>query len=196
MLCGAEAPTGTFKRARGLEGMELRFCLLGTIVLAAYGHIKGAQPAQSSEPVDALLPEPEAPVPIPQAPVVVPTPPLCVGTPPPPVPNKRISTCCMPPRELLRKPITDVYPALGACYEARANAQGKGRVVFNFRIEQDGNITQVCSGGGTDFDDPAALRCMLEVVRKVHYPSISDESRDFCGLISLNYPVIFAQDTK
>jgi hypothetical protein len=102
----------------------------------------------------------------------------------------------MPSRELLRKPIETSYPALRACYDARINPQAKGRVVFNFRIEQDGNITQVCSGGGTDFDDPAALRCMLEVVRKVQYPSISNESRDFCGLISLNYPIVFAHDSK
>lgn len=89
------------------------------------------------------------------------------------------------------RPIRAAFPALRACYEARAKRDAEGRVVFSFRIEQDGSIQRVCTGEPTTMDDEGAVRCMVDELRKVRYPAMSNEERDLCGLSSLSYPVVF-----
>jgi hypothetical protein len=32
---------------------------------------------------------------------------------------------------------------------------------------------------------------MVEALRRVRYPAMSDAERDLCGLITLTYPVVF-----
>jgi hypothetical protein len=101
------------------------------------------------------------------------------------------ATCCYPAMELIKRPIRGAFPALRACYEARSNKAAEGRVVFAFRIEQDGSVKRVCASEGSTMDDEPALACMVDVIHKVRWEGMSKESRDFCGLISLNYPVVF-----
>jgi hypothetical protein len=116
--------------------------------------------------------------------------PVCVGAVPPVDPPRR-ALCCYPAKDLLVRPIRAAYPALLACYEARKRREAAGRVVFAFRIEQDGRILRVCATAASTMDDHDATLCMVEAVRKIRYPAISQEERDFCGLTSLNYPVTF-----
>jgi hypothetical protein len=93
--------------------------------------------------------------------------------------------------ELLKRPIRAAFPALRACYDARRKREAEGRVVFTFRIEQDGSIQRVCSSDATSVDDEDAVRCMVTELRKVHFPAMSDEEVDLCGLIKMSYPVVF-----
>lgn len=117
--------------------------------------------------------------------------PVCVG----PVPLKKVpprtASCCYPAREMLTRPIRAVYPALRACYEARTKKDAAGRVVFHFRVEQDGTIQRVCTGDATSVDDEDAVRCMVGEVRKARFPAMGDAERDLCGLVTLDYPVVF-----
>ena len=53
---------------------------------------------------------------------------------------------CYPAKEMLMQPIRAIYPALRACYQARTKKDAEGRVVFHFRVEQDGTIQRVCTG--------------------------------------------------
>lgn len=62
------------------------------------------------------------------------------------------------------------YPALRSCYEGRADAAAEGRVVFQYRIEQDGSLARVCAGEHSTMIDRGALRCMVEELRKVRFP--------------------------
>ena len=106
-------------------------------------------------------------------------------------PRPRKMACCYPDKELIVRPIRSVFPALRACYDARKNADAEGRVVFDFRIEQSGLIERVCSGESTSVEDEEAVRCMMEVLRQVRYPAMSEEEVDMCGLLSFHYPVTF-----
>jgi hypothetical protein len=106
------------------------------------------------------------------------------------------ASCCYPAMELIKRPIRGAFPALRACYEARQNRSAEGRVVFAFRIEQDGSVQRVCAGEASTMDDEPAVRCMVEVIRKIRWeamgtPKTTKENRDLCGLISLKYPVVF-----
>lgn len=89
------------------------------------------------------------------------------------------------------RPIRAVFPALRACYEARAKRDAEGRVVFHFRVEQDGTIQRVCTGDATSVDDEDAVRCMVAEVKKARFPAMSDAERDLCGLVTLDYPLVF-----
>ena len=117
--------------------------------------------------------------------------PVCVG----PINVKKdrphTAACCYPAKEVLVKPIRAAFPALRACYDNRKNKVAEGRVVFVFRVEQDGSVPRVCSGDATAVEDEDAVRCMVEAMRKVRFPSMSDAERDLCGLFSFNYPVMF-----
>ena len=116
---------------------------------------------------------------------------ICVG----PIDSKkerpRKASCCYPAREAISRPLRAAFPALRACYDARKNRGAEGRVVFVFRVEQDGSIPQACSGDSTSVEDADAVHCMIQVIRTVRYPATSDEERDFCGLLHFTYPVIF-----
>ncbi len=89
------------------------------------------------------------------------------------------------------RPIRAISPALRACYDARAKKSAEGRVVFAFRIEQDGTLRRVCAGEASTMDDEPAARCMVEEMKRLRFGAMSDEERDFCGLITLAYPVTF-----
>jgi len=56
-----------------------------------------------------------------------------------------------------------------------------GRVVFTFRIEQDGSIQRACSGDATSVEDEDAVRCMVTELRKVRFSAMSDEEVDLCA---------------
>ncbi|MBX3187511.1 MAG: AgmX/PglI C-terminal domain-containing protein [Labilithrix sp.] len=118
--------------------------------------------------------------------------PVCVG---PVVPNDppHRAACCYPSRELIVRPLRAAFPALRACYEARANLEAEGNVVFQFRIELDGSVTRVCASEASTMDDEASVRCMIAAIKDVRFPGMSREERDLCGLISLHYPVTFAR---
>jgi hypothetical protein len=103
----------------------------------------------------------------------------------------RRAACCYPGQEAIRRPLRAAYADLRVCYEARKKRDAEGRVVFDFRIAQDGTIPRVCASEASNVDDEDAVRCMVEVLRKVRYPAMSNEERDLCGLIKLTYPVIF-----
>jgi hypothetical protein len=107
------------------------------------------------------------------------------------VDRPRRAACCYPARDAILKPLRAVYPALRACYDARKKKDAEGRVVFDLRIEQDGTLPRVCASEASSFDDEDAVRCMVLVMRTVRYPAMSDEERDFCGLLRLSYPVVF-----
>jgi hypothetical protein len=117
--------------------------------------------------------------------------PVCVG----PVTLKkehpRKASCCYPAMEALKRPIRAVFPALRACYEARRKKEAEGRVVFTFRVEQDGSIQRVCSGESTSVDDEDAVRCMVTELRKARFPAMSDGEVELCGLVKMSYPVVF-----
>jgi hypothetical protein len=101
------------------------------------------------------------------------------------------AACCYPAKEMLVRPIRATYPALRACYEARTKRDAAGRVVFHFRIEQDGTIQRVCTVDATSVDDEDAVRCLVTEVCKARFPAMSDAERNLCGLITLDYPVDF-----
>lgn len=101
------------------------------------------------------------------------------------------AACCYPAKELLIRPIRAAYPALRACYEARRNKAAEGRVTFSFRIELDGSVRRVCATEDSTMDDEPAVQCLIERVREVRWPAMSTAERDLCGLVSLNYPVVF-----
>ncbi|HSO32149.1 MAG TPA: hypothetical protein VLT33_06530 [Labilithrix sp.] len=173
--------------------------------LAVVDVVKGRAPASLPSPelstaiaaAVASAPDWPRPVPSPDPPATPTKPeghlvhPVCVG----PVrqakerPHKAV--CCYPAKELLVRPIRAAYPALRACYDARKKKDAEGRVVFQFRVEQDGSIPRVCSGDSTSMDDEDSVRCMVGVMQQVRFPAMSDAERDFCGLFSFNYPVIF-----
>lgn len=117
--------------------------------------------------------------------------PVCIGTVTSKKERPRKASCCYPAMEVLKTPIRAVFPALRACYEARAKRDAEGRVVFTFRIEQDGSLQRVCSGDATSFDDEDAVRCMVTELRKARFPAMSNEEVDLCGLIEMSYPVVF-----
>lgn len=117
-----------------------------------------------------------------------PLPRLCVGATPPPD-RGHTAACCYPAKEQLVGPLRRAAPEFRRCFEARRDARAGGRVVFTFRIEQDGHVAQACAEPSTTFPDAAATRCMLEVVTKLAYPSMSDEELRLCGLTRLTYPI-------
>ena len=59
------------------------------------------------------------------------------------------------------------------------------------RVEQDGTIQRVCTGDATSVDDEDAVRCMVAEVKKARFPAMSDAERDLCGLVTLDYPLVF-----
>jgi len=101
------------------------------------------------------------------------------------------AACCYPAKELLIRPIRAAYPALRTCYEARRNKAAEGRVIFSFRIEQDGSVKRVCATESSTMDDEPAIKCLIEAIREIRWPGMSTAERDLCGLISLDYPVVF-----
>lgn len=117
--------------------------------------------------------------------------PVCIGAVTSKKDPPRKASCCYPAMEALKRPIRAVFPALRACYEARKKREAEGRVVFTFRIEQDGSLQRVCSGDATSFDDEGAVRCMVTEFRKARFPAMSDEELDLCGLLKMSYPVVF-----
>jgi hypothetical protein len=115
---------------------------------------------------------------------------ICVGRPGPRERPHR-AACCHYPRDFLVRPLKAATPALRACYEARTQREARGRVSLSFRIEQDGSIAHVCANEATTMLDEDALRCILGEIRRAHYPPMSDGDVDLCGLMTLNYPVVF-----
>lgn len=115
---------------------------------------------------------------------------VCVGKPGPKERPHR-AACCYPARELILRPLRAAFPALRACYDARTKRDAQGRVDFKFRIEKDGSIPHVCASEHSTMDDEGAVRCMLDAIHKVRYPAVTDADVDFCGLMTLSYPVTF-----
>ena len=118
---------------------------------------------------------------------------VCVGVAARALPKQRPrkASCCYPAKELIVRPIRATYPDLRACYQARKKTEAEGRVVFAFRVEQDGSIARVCTGEGSTMDDEDAARCMVEAMRRVRYPAQTDAEVDLCGLLAFQYPVTF-----
>lgn len=117
--------------------------------------------------------------------------PVCIGRVDLKKQKPHTMACCYPAKELIARPLRASFPALRTCYENRKNKAAEGRVVFVFRVEQDGSIQRVCSGDATSVEDEDAVRCMVEAMRKVTYPAMSNEEVTMCGLLSFNYPVMF-----
>lgn len=164
-------------------------------------HLAGApSPELDAAIASAVASAPEWPRPpdAPAAPRVATRPegllahPVCIGAVTSKEDRPRKASCCYPAMDALQRPIRAVFPALRACYEARNKREAEGRVVFTFRVEQDGSLERVCSGDATTFDDEAAVRCMVTELRKARFPAMSDEEVDLCGLVKLSYPVVFA----
>jgi len=148
----------------------------------------------------AIASAPEWPRPLPDAPATPMGPakpeghlahPVCIGAVSLKKEHPRKASCCYPAMEVLKRPIRAVFPALRACYDARKKRDAAGRVVFTFRIEQDGSIQRACSGDATSVEDEDAVRCMVTELRKVRFSAMSDEEVDLCGLVKLSYPVVF-----
>ena len=186
---------------RGVVCFFLAACAPAAVQPAPPSH-EVAEIAAVTEPVESTIPAaPHTPMPALLLPKVAAEPqpkpeghlahPVCIG----PINLKkdrpRKASCCYPAKDLIVAPIRAAYPALRACFDNRKNKDAEGRVVFVFRVEQDGSIPRVCSGEPTTLDDADAVRCMVEEIRKVRYPAMSDFDRDFCGLFSFNYPVTF-----
>ncbi len=117
---------------------------------------------------------------------------VCVGVTTLPKEPPHTAACCYPARELILRPLRAAFPALRACFDARADPDAGGRVLFRFRVEQDGSVKRVCAAAEvTTMDDEPALRCMVDALSKAQWPGMSNEEAKLCGLLTLNYPVVF-----
>jgi hypothetical protein len=116
--------------------------------------------------------------------------PICAGAASLPRVKPHRAACCYPAWELVKRPIRAIHPALRSCYAAGQSRDVGGRVVFEYRIEQDGSVRRVCSSAGTTLDD-ASVRCMLEETRNLRFHAATDEDVALCGLITLRHPVRF-----
>jgi hypothetical protein len=115
--------------------------------------------------------------------------PICIGLANLSKERPHTAACCYPAKEVYARPIRAALPAVHSCWTSGKRTMG--RVVLSFRIEQDGTVKRVCSTEATTLDDEPAVRCILGEMIKVFYPSMSDDERNLCGLISLSYPLTF-----
>lgn len=51
------------------------------------------------------------------------------------------------------RPLRGASSALRACHQTRSDQSAEGRVVFTFRIEQDGSIARACAGASSTMTD-------------------------------------------
>jgi len=61
-----------------------------------------------------------------------------------------------------------------ACYEAGAKKQPglQGRLIINFRIDQDGNVTEASQGMQEDqITDEGVVTCVSDVIKKIKFAS-------------------------
>jgi hypothetical protein len=79
---------------------------------------------------------------------------------------------CEPGRCLddIAKKIQERKPEARACYDALNTSKQKGRLVINFRIDAEGNVTETSQGMQEDqIQDETLVTCVSDVIKSVKF---------------------------
>jgi hypothetical protein len=101
---------------------------------------------------------------------------------PPAAPTDTGSSGCEPGRCLddISKTLQEHRAESRACYDALAKTQpgAKGRLIINFKIDADGNVTETSQGMQEDqLTDEMLVACVSDVIKRVKFaPSPSHKS--------------------
>jgi hypothetical protein len=82
------------------------------------------------------------------------------------------STSCEPGRclEDIAKAVAERKPEARACYDALSTSKVKGRLIINFRIDAEGNVTETSQGMQEDqIQDETLVTCVSDVIKSVKF---------------------------
>ena len=69
-------------------------------------------------------------------------------------------------------------PEARACYDALSTQKVKGRLIINFRIDADGNVTETSQGMQDDqIQDETLVTCVSDVIKSVKFAKSSAGKR-------------------
>lgn len=101
-------------------------------------------------------------------------------------------TCQAPPdprdADPIRVVIRAALPELRACYERALARQPhlRGRLVLQFTIEREGEVTRAAIGKGSTLRDASMRRCVLAIAHAWQFPA-----PDTGGQVHVTYPFVF-----
>ena len=82
------------------------------------------------------------------------------------------SKTCEPGRclEDIAKQLQSRKPEARACYDALSTQKVKGRLIINFRIDAEGNVTETSQGMQDDqIQDETLITCVSDVIKSVKF---------------------------
>lgn len=100
----------------------------------------------------------------------------CGGGKPAPTAGGTDAASCEPGRclEDIAKAVSARKPEARACYDALNTSKVKGRLVINFRIDADGNVTETSQGMQEDqIQDEMLVSCVSDVIKSVKFAKSS-----------------------
>lgn len=93
------------------------------------------------------------------------------------------------PQEVIERIVNQNMGGIRQCYEngLRKNPSLEGRILINFIIGRDGNVSRVATDESTLSDNDVAL-CAVRVFRALSFPQPEG------GILEVKYPIVFDQE--